>query len=147
MNTLKFKALLNTNFLQVTLYTYGIALVAYAVITLPVIVIPSIYAYSLLLAAGFGLAAWAVYTLFIVSIYLLKPNKDLAALALVICIPLCVAFAYSLIEVFGVWDMVWQEKIFIWFPIAAVIAGWISIYKSWKRTEELIYPELQTNYL
>lgn len=86
-----------------TFITFRYALLSYALITLPVIAVPIMYGYSLLLAVGFGIIAWLIYTLIFLLVKSSNINPDLKWLILILAVPIGVAFAYSLIGVFGVW--------------------------------------------
>lgn len=129
--------------MKTTILTFGFALVAYAVITIPTIVIPRMYAYSLAIATGFGLAAWLVYSLIFLLVKALNIRLELKWLILIISIPICVAISYTLIEVFDVWKDVWNAGLLMLFPLTAIVSGWISLYKTRTEIDEVLSPSTQ----
>ena len=112
-------------------------------ITLPVIGVPIMYGYSLLLAIGFGIPAWIAYTLIFLFVKSSSLNPDLKWLLLILAVPFGVAFAYTLIDVFGVWKNVWNAGWLMLFPLAALVAGWISLYKTRTIIDEQLNPSSQ----
>jgi uncharacterized membrane-anchored protein len=126
-----------------TFITFRYSLLNYAIITLPVIAVPIMYGYSLLLAVGFGIIAWLVYTIIFLLIKSSRFNPDLKWLILILAVPIGVAVAYSLIEVFGVWKSIWKAGWLMLFPLAAVIAGWIGICKTRTQIDEHLNPSSQ----
>lgn len=126
-----------------TFITLKYSLLNYAIITLPVIAVPIMYGYSLLLAIGFGIIAWLIYTLIFLLIKSSSFNPDLKWLILILAVPVGVAFAYSLIGVFDVWKNVWNAGWLMLFPLAAIVAGWIGIYKTRTTIDEQINPSSQ----
>lgn len=129
--------------MKTTFLTFTYAIAMYAIITLPTIVIPTIYGYSMLLAIGFGLAAWIVYSLIFAALKSTDMIVQRKWLILILSIPLCVAIAYHLIGVLKIFDDVWNAEIFLLFPLAAVVAGWISLYKTRNEIEDVINPSAQ----
>ena len=126
-----------------TLVTFGHSLFNYAIITLPVIAVPTMYSYSLLLAIGFGIAAWLVYALIFLLIKSSRLNSNLKWLILVLAVPIGVAFGYTLIEVCDVWKNVWKAGWLMLFPLAAIVAGWIGLYKTRTIIDEQLNPASQ----
>ena len=126
-----------------TLITLKYSLLNYAIITLPVIAVPIMYSYSLQLAVGFGIIAWLVYTIIFLLIKSSRFNLDLKWLILILAVPIGVAFAYSLIGVFGVWKNVWNAGWLMLFPLAAVVAGWIGLHRTRTIIDEHFNPTSQ----
>ncbi len=126
-----------------TFITFRYALLSYALITLPVIAVPIMYGYSLLLAVGFGIIAWLIYTLIFLLVKSSNINPDLKWLILILAVPIGVAFAYSLIGVFGVWKNVWNVGWLMLFPLAAIVAGWMGIHKTRTQIDEHLNPSSQ----
>jgi hypothetical protein len=129
--------------MKYTIITFGFALLNYAIITLPVIGVPIMYGYSMVMAIGFGIPAWLIYSLVFILVKSLNINTQLKWLLLVLAVPLGVAFAYTLIEVFGVWKNVWRAGWLMLFPLAAIASGWISLYKKRSVIEEHLNPNSQ----
>lgn len=128
--------------MKTTFLTFATSLIVYAAITLPVIVIPIMYGLSLLYASLFGIAAWLMYHLVFILVKSLQTIDERKWLLLVISIPACVTVAYTLIEVFDVVQNVWTSE-FIFFPIIAVVSGWIGLYKTRHQISEIFNPSTQ----
>ena len=126
-----------------TFITFSYALLNYAIITLPVIAVPIMYGYSLLLAVGFGIIAWCIYALIFLLVKSSKINPDLKWLILILAVPIGVALAYSLIGFLGVWKNVWNAGWLMLFPLAAVVAGWIGLHKTRTIIDEYLNPSSQ----
>lgn len=98
----------------------------YAAISLPALAFPPLYLLALLYVIFYGWFAWGLFTLF----SLLTGNIRyyyMRMILLTLAVPLSVAFAFQMIEVFGGWDDVWHSGEFLLFPLAATIAGWLSL--------------------
>ncbi len=122
--------------MKTTFLTFTSSLIAYALITLPAIVIPPMYGLSLLYASCFGVAAWILYHSLFTLIKPLLIIEERKWLLLILSIPACVAVAYTLIELFNVEENVWTSC-FIFFPIIAVVSGWIGLYKTRHQISEI----------
>lgn len=129
--------------MKITFKTFSLAILAYAVITVPIIVIPFMYFYSLALAVGFGIAVWLIYALVFYLVKQLNVVIEIKWLLLIIAVPIGVAVGYTLIEVFGVWNNVWSAGWLMLFPLAATVAGWIGLYKTRDMIDEIINPSIQ----
>jgi hypothetical protein len=105
----------------------------YALFTIPVIFSPPIYIISMLYVITFG---WFACALFIfISLVTINTTSSFAIRmpVLALAVPLSVAFAFQLIEVFG-WERdVWHSGGFLMFPVAATISGWVSLMLSAQR--------------
>ncbi len=108
---------------------YFRALAIYMVLSLPALMIPFIYIISALYAFLFGWFALAVFAL--VYVFLMSCYYVTRIILLIIAVVLAVGFAFHMIGVVHKGD-VWNTGVFLLFPIAAVIAGWISLFISWK---------------
>lgn len=98
----------------------------YAALTLPALVWPPLYLMSLFYVVCYGWFAWAVFTICSllterIRLYYLRMGL------LTLAVPLSVAFAFQMIEAFNGWDDVWHSGEFLLFPLAATIAGWLSL--------------------
>ncbi len=112
----------------------------YLLLTLPALLEPIIYIYSIIFMLMY---CWFAGIIFCVIFYLLqlgKKNYDTAIMTLAITIPVSVVIALQLMEVFGTWDKVWHAGLFLLFPAAAVVAGWISLYKSTQNIQDIFSP-------
>lgn len=102
--------------------------VAYTVLTLPAFILPIMYLISAAYAFVFGLVAFVIFA---ISWFFLDNSHlhyTVRLTGLVIAIPASVAVAFQMIEFTGAWYDVWYSGIFLLFPIAAVIAGWVGIF-------------------
>lgn len=129
--------------MKITFKTFSLAILAYAVITVPIIVIPFMYFYSLALAVGFGIAAWLIYSLVFFLVKQLNIIAETKWFLLIIAVPIGVAVGYTLIEVFGVWNNVWNAGWLMLFPFAATVAGWIGLYKTRHEIDGVLNPSIQ----
>ncbi|MFY7965979.1 MAG: hypothetical protein ACOVO1_13860 [Chitinophagaceae bacterium] len=129
--------------MKITFKTFSLAVLVYAIITIPIIVIPFMYFYSLALAVGFGVAAWLIYASVFSLVKKLNIITETKWLLLIVAVPIGVAFGYTLIEVFGVWNNVWNAGWLMLFPLAATVAGWISLYKTRNEIDEVLNPSIQ----
>jgi hypothetical protein len=127
--------------------TFTTSIVTYAIITLPTIVIPIMYGYSMLLAIAFGFMAWLVYLIIFMATKSLSIISEIKWLTLIVAIPICVAIGYHLIEVFNIWKNVWNADYLMLFPLAAVISGWIGLYKTKNEIETIFNPSTIENYI
>jgi hypothetical protein len=106
------------------------AIGVYLLLTLPALLEPIFYIYSALFMLMY---CWFAGIIFCVVFYILQATQvkyNIANIVLIITIPISVAIALQLMEVFGTWDNVWQAGTLLLFPFAAAVAGWISKYQS-----------------
>lgn len=101
----------------------------YALLTLFMITVPIMYFFSLGYVLTFGWFAWFLFTLIYVTANNFRLGYSVNFLLLFIGVPGSVAFAYNMIGVFGAERDVWHSE-FLFLPLLAVIAGWISLYVS-----------------
>lgn len=99
----------------------------YAAITLPVITCPPIYLLSILYVITYGWFACALFTFCTVITVNVTTSYLLRMVVLVAAVPLSVAFAFQMIQVFGSERNIWHSGAFLLFPVAATISGWISL--------------------
>ncbi|MCX6318879.1 MAG: hypothetical protein NTW29_16490 [Bacteroidetes bacterium] len=103
------------------------ALGLYALFTLPVIFSPVIYIISMLYVLSFGWFACALF-MFIAVITVNTTSSFIRRMAVLsLAVPVSVAFAFQMIEVFGAERNVWHSGGFLLFPVAATISGWVSL--------------------
>ena len=101
----------------------------YALLTLPVILSPDTYIMSLMYVLLFGWFAWAVFTVLSLIINKLVSDFVFKLFSLFIAVVAGVALAYEMIGVLAKEEDIWHT-LFVFFPFAAVIAGWISVCMS-----------------
>ena len=99
----------------------------YALLTLPLIVTFFIYFISIFYVAIYGWFAWGLFSMIYMLTDQLRLNYPTKMLVLTIGTIVSVGFAYQLLEWLHVEDDVWQSE-FILLPVAAIIAGWISLF-------------------
>jgi hypothetical protein len=108
-------------------FLFGIAI--YAVITIPTIIIPIMYGISIFYAATFG---WAAFLVFAACLYLLKKlnsfSNFIKCSIIYISVGIGVCVGLQLIETFKCQKNVWEINAFSLFPLAAIVAGCISVY-------------------
>ncbi len=127
MNTLNYKVLL----IKMVLVIFMRALGIYLLMTLPVMAaMPAMYGLSALYAASFG---WIAAALFMAFFYLLgKLPLDSSGKYFLLCLAVtaAVAIAFQMMEMTGVQRNIWQSGPFLFFPIVAIISGWLSVLAS-----------------
>jgi hypothetical protein len=126
--------------IKTTFIIYCRAVGLYALLTLPVTIVPLVYLMSLMYVLIYGWIAWFAFTL--QYILLNKFSFDFVPkfLALFAAVVISVASAYQMIEVLGVQEDVWHSGLII-FPFAAVIAGWISVCISKEKIRSSCYAQ------
>jgi hypothetical protein len=126
---------------MITAFTIYIrALGIYALITLPALGLPPMYILSLIYAFVFGWFAWFLFSLLSLAVVNSTLIHHYRLLLLSIAVPVSVAFAFQMIEVFDAFDNVWQSGGFLIFPLAATISGWLSLGISEKKFQ-VVKPE------
>jgi hypothetical protein len=123
--------------MKLTFEIYLKALGFYALLTAPALVLFFMYFISLFYVLLFGLAAWLVFAALFISVASLQINTTLKWFIISIAVPLGVAAGHTLIGVFRFERNVWELNGFLLFPLAAVIAGWISLYISRNKIADL----------
>ena len=105
----------------------------YALVTIPALLMPIMYFFSMMYVLIYGWFAWALFTLIylLVSKYILDNTAKLGLLTIGVVVS--VAFAFQMLEVLKVEYDVWHRGLYLLFPLGAVIAGLISLYKSRSR--------------
>ncbi len=115
--------------MKIALSTFLFGIAIYAVITIPTIIIPIMYGISIFYAAIFG---WAAFLVFATCLYLLKQLSAFPAFIkwsiIYISAAIGVCVGLQLIETFKCQKNVWKINAFSLFPLAAIVAGCISIY-------------------
>lgn len=108
--------------------TFISALGWYLLLTLPSLFAPIMYFMSMVIA---GAVCWIAGLLFILAAHLIKqmdarPQQRLTFLYYTV--PIAVLVAFESVELLDLWHHIWQSEGFLLFPLAAVIAAWISMF-------------------
>ena len=127
MNTLKYKVLLSKTVLVIFVRAIGI----YLLMTLPVIAaLPVMYKLSALYAASFGCIAAALFLGFFYLLQKLPIDSSGKYSLLCIAVVVAVGIAFQMMEITGVQHNIWQSGPFLFFPVVAIISGWLSVLAS-----------------
>lgn len=116
-----------------TIYIWSVGV--YCLLTLPAMLLPIMYMISIFYVLIFGWFAWALFT---IIYWIVNKTATIYAekmLLLSIAVPVSVAFAFQMIEVFKAWENVWNSGILLLFPLAATVSGWISLFTARKQVE------------
>jgi hypothetical protein len=105
----------------------------YALFTIPVIFSPVIYIISMLYVITFGWFACALFVFISLVTVNTTSSFSVRMPVLALAVPLSVAFAFQMIEVFGSERNVWHSGGFLLFPVMATISGWVSLMLSAQR--------------
>ncbi len=118
------------------IYMRGVGL--YALMSLPLVLIPRVYFTSMMFVLTYGWIACCLFTL----LYCVLDRFSLGFLpktfGLFVAVAIGTGCAYHAIEITGVEDNVW-ESVFVIFPFIAMISGWISICISKEEIRNSIY--------
>ena len=137
MNTLNYKALLIKHGLLIFIRAVGI----YLLLTFPALLaFPPMYLISAGYAASFG---WIAAALFLLLLYLLKAmTLDVLVKKIILFASIAAAgaLAFQAMELTGSQEHIWQSGAFLFFPGAAVLAGWISLLTSRHKIDDLLRP-------
>ena len=114
--------------MKLILEIYIKALGIYAFITIPALKSTALYFPSLFCAVVFGSAAWLFFSIVMGIVQYTNGNSLVKWIMLIISVPVGVAIGHTLIELFGLKAHVWRLNKNLLFPLAAVIAGWISLW-------------------
>jgi hypothetical protein len=118
------------------------SLLVYVVFTLPALFLPFIFFVSLLIALLYGLIAVIIFWLCFNGLWHIGISTRTGYPLLFVSVIIAVTMAF---QVFG-WTIhlilpilfdpgenAWDNGLFLVFPLLAIIAGWIGIYRSRKR--------------
>ena len=106
------------------------ALGFYSLLTTPALVLAPMYFISLFYALLFGLAAWLVFAALYMPVASIQFKATIKWVIVSIAVLLGVATGHTLIGICRFERNVWEPNGFLLFPLAAVIAGWVSLYVS-----------------
>ena len=110
----------------------------YMLVTLPVLIAPFMYILSAFYVLIYGWFAWALFSLiYVLSRYLKVYETRMAVL--VPGVVVSVAFAFHMLGIYNPELDVWNAGGFLLFPVAGVLAGWISLSMSWKTIRNTTY--------
>jgi hypothetical protein len=113
--------------MQTAFYIYIRAVFIYAALTLPALFMPLMYLISVFYVLMYGWFAWGLFSMIYLFTDKARMNLVSKMILLTVGVPAAVALAYQMIEIIGDERSVWESS-FVWFPIGAVVAGWISMY-------------------
>jgi hypothetical protein len=102
----------------------------YLLLTLPALFIPIMYFMSMYMAAA---VCWIAGFLFFGFAFLLKQIETKHTYKIVVLYAtaaLCCLVAFQAVELFKLWDRIWESGGFLLFPIAAFVSACISIYQN-----------------
>ena len=117
---------------------YSRAVGFYALLTLPLIVLPAMYMMSLVYVLIYGWFAWGLFSVTYLLIDKFLFDFVIHLLLLFLAVAVAVGFAYHMLEVLGVHHDVWHSE-YILFPFIAIISGWISLCFSGERIRNAVY--------
>lgn len=123
---------------------YSRAVGLYALLTLPAMVIPEMYIFSLIYVLMYGWFAWFVFTALYMIINNLLFDFVSKLFTLFLAVIVAVAFAYQMLGLLQGMGDVWHSG-FIIFPFAAVITGWISVCISREKIRSSCYLQKEAN--
>lgn len=123
----------------------------YCLLTLPAMFLPIMYMISIFYVLTFGWFAWALFSIIYVIVDKVVGGNITKMFLLFIAIPVAVAFAFQMIEVFDAERNIWNSGSFLLFPLAATVSGWISLFAAAKRirysAEEHLQPVIDETSL
>ncbi len=113
--------------MRIPFFTFLQAVGIYALITLPALIAPIMYALSLFYVFVYGWFAWALFT----GVYLLarriRNHEPRMAILMASVVP-SVAFAFHMLGHFNPDLDAWNSGGFLVFPACGCLAGWISVH-------------------
>ena len=121
------------------------AIFLYLVFTLPALIVPIMYLYSVFFTAC---VCWIAGLIFATGFTILKQfSIDLSTkyYTLFLFVILGVWLAFECIELFHLWNYIWRDTTFLLFPLAALVSGCISLFIS--KQEVIIQLNNQSNEL
>jgi hypothetical protein len=90
---------------------------------------------SILYVLTFGWFAWALFSIIYVIVDKTVIESIAKMLLLFIAVPVAVAFAFQMIEVFDAERNIWNSGSYLLFPLAATVSGWISLFAARKQVQ------------
>ena len=107
----------------------------YALLTIPALLLPIMYFISIVYVLFYGWFAWAVFTIIYLVTIFCNPTYLAKIVLLAVGVVIAVLFAFQMLEVLRVEKDIWHSGEFLFFPLAAVFSGWISLGRSSRRIE------------
>jgi hypothetical protein len=104
------------------------AILFYLAFTLPAIFTPLMYFYSAFFAVC---VSWVAGLIFAIGVLIMRQSHFSASVkyyTLYIFILFGIWAAFECIELFKLWDHIWRENGFLLFPLAALVAAWVSLF-------------------
>ena len=142
MDTLNYKALFVKTGLLIFIRAVGI----YLLMTIPALGVPIMYLISGSYVISFGWIAAAVFLLALLFLQRIQTTGPLKTVILYAAVPAAVTVAFQMMEVLGVERDIWQSGLFLVFPGAAVVSGWLSLVVSKHAIKKLFDPVRQDYY-
>ena len=136
MNTLNYKVLFVRTGLLVFIRAIGI----YLLMTIPALGVPAMYLISGSYVISFGWIAAAIFLLVLLFLQRIQTAGPVKTVLLYAAVPAAVAVAFQMMEVLGVERDIWQSGLFLIFPGAAVVSGWLSLVVSKRSIKKLFGP-------
>jgi hypothetical protein len=127
--------------ITLTFFTFIRSVLLYLLFTLPIAGKPKIYFLSVVAAFVLGVVAWLVFMTFSFIIRVFKVPVTATYLLLYVAAFIAVLAAYSALLAYAVKGMhFWNIEWFTLYPLAAIIAGWISIYVNRRKLKNYFSP-------
>ena len=117
-----------------TIYIRAVGI--YALITLPALFLPIMYFISMMYVLFYGWFAWAVFTLIYLITVFCNPSFFTKMFILATGVVVSVAFAFQMLEILGVEENIWHSGLYLLFPLAAIVSGWISLCMSRQKVRQ-----------
>jgi hypothetical protein len=115
------------DYMMTSLIIYLRAVLIYAIVTIPALVIPTMYFISIMYVLFYGWFAWVLFTIIYLIVIRSRVDYDTKMLLLGIAVVPSVLFAFQMLEVLHEEENIWHSGPFLLFPVGAVVAGWISL--------------------
>jgi hypothetical protein len=98
---------------------------------------------SIFYVLTFGWFAWALFSIIYLIVDRTIITSSIKMLLLFIAVPVSVAFAFQMIEVFDAEKNIWNSGSYLLFPLAATVSGWISLFAAAKKIQHSAVEQLQ----
>jgi hypothetical protein len=115
----------------------------YCLLTVPAMFLPIMYMISIFYVLTFGWFAWALFSIIYLIVDRTIITSGIKMLLLFIAVPVSVAFAFQMIEVFDAEKNIWNSGPYLLFPLAATMSGWISLFAAVKKIQHSAVEQLQ----
>lgn len=123
---------------------YLIAFIWYAIITLPTLIGPIVYIYSLFLAFIYGFIALLIFSIVYACVYKIR-SPQIAWTLLIVSIPTSVIISFIILCYSTDYSKPTEAGWLLCFPLVAIISGWISLGLNKKTINHHFFPKENTN--